>query len=349
MEPETHYAKSGDLRIAYQVMGEGPDLVMVPGLTSHLEIQWRDLGYRRFVRSLSSFCRLVRFDKRGTGLSDPVAEPPTLDQRVADLMAVISAARSRSPILLGFSDGGPMAIALATAHRRSVRALILYGTSPRNPPGWAMRDLRAIARHWGKGNSLATFAPTLAGELARHDRAVFERASASPGMFRALVESLLATDVTSRLAQVAVPTLVVHRRSDFVPFCEAKRMTDGIRGARLVELEGSDHLPWVGDVNGILSPIAEFVREVSGPAGEPAAPVAVPVAARPRRPVIGWEALTDAERRVVQLVAEGFANREVAERLYLSRYTVETHLKHVFVKLGVSSRAELAALAPRNT
>ena len=97
---------------------------MVPGLTSHLEVQWRDPGYRRFVRSLSSFCRLVRFDKRGTGLSDPVAEPPTLDQRMADLMAVISAARCRRPVVLGFSDGGPIAITLAAAHRRSVRALI---------------------------------------------------------------------------------------------------------------------------------------------------------------------------------------------------------------------------------
>jgi pimeloyl-ACP methyl ester carboxylesterase len=85
MEPETQYAKSGGLHIAYQVTGEGPELVMVPGLTSHLEIQWRDPGYRRFVRSLASFSRLVRFDKRGTGLSDPVAEPPSLDERVADL------------------------------------------------------------------------------------------------------------------------------------------------------------------------------------------------------------------------------------------------------------------------
>ena len=98
MEPETHYAKSGGLRIACQVTGAGPDLVMVPGLTCHLEIQWRDPGYRRFVRSLSSLCRLVRFDKRGTGLSDPVAEPPTLDERVADLTAVLSAARCRRPV-----------------------------------------------------------------------------------------------------------------------------------------------------------------------------------------------------------------------------------------------------------
>jgi pimeloyl-ACP methyl ester carboxylesterase/DNA-binding CsgD family transcriptional regulator len=346
MEPETHYARSGALRIAYQVTGEGPDLVMVPGLTSHLEIQWRDPGYRRFVRSLSSFCRLIRFDKRGTGLSDPVAEPPTLDQRVTDLKAVMSAASCRRPIVLGYSDGGPMAIALAAAHRRSVRALILYGTSPRRPPGSVMRQLRVMARQWGQGDSLAMFAPTLAGELARHDRAVFERASASPGMVRALIESLVVTDVQGRLDEVAVPALVLHRRSDYVPFSEARLTVRGISGARLVQLEGSDHLPWVGDVGSVLSPIADFVAEMSehqqpsGAAGQPT---------RTRRPATGWEALTDAERRVAQLVAAGLANREVAERLYLSRYTVETHLKHVFAKLGVSSRAELAFLAPRGT
>jgi DNA-binding CsgD family transcriptional regulator len=111
-----------------------------------------------------------------------------------------------------------------------------------------------------------------------------------------------------------------------VPFSDAELMARGIGGARLVELEGSDHLPWVGDVSSVLSPIAEFVAEVSGRPGQRAA---VP-AARTRRPATGWEALTDAERRVAQLVAGGLANREVAERLYLSRYTVETHLKHVF-------------------
>jgi pimeloyl-ACP methyl ester carboxylesterase/DNA-binding CsgD family transcriptional regulator len=346
MEPETCYAKSGGLRIAYQLTGAGPDLVMVPGLTSHLEIQWRDPGYRRFVRSLSSFCRLVRFDKPGTGLSDPVAEPPTLDQRVAGLKAVISAARCRRPVVLGFSEGGPIAIALAAAHPRSVRALILYGTSPRRPPGSVMRELRAMARNWGQGDSLGMFAPTLAGGLARHDRAVFERASASPAMIRALVESLTDTDVRDRLAEVAVPALVIHRRSDFVPFAEARLTVKGIKGARLVELDGSDHLPWVGDIGAVLSPVADFVGEVSRRPRERAPTVA---AARARRPATGWEALTDAERRVAHLVAEGLANREVAERLYVSRYTVETHLKHVFAKLGVSSRAELAGLASRNT
>ena len=165
-------------------------------------------------------------------------------------------------------------------------------------------------------------------------------------MIRALVESLAVTDVRSRLAEIAVPVLVVHRRSDFVPLSEAGLLIRGIRGARLAELDGSDHLPWIGDVSGVLSPIAEFVGEV---AGRPAERAATAPSARPRRPATGWDALTDAERRVAQLVADGLANREVAERLFLSRYTVETHLKHAFAKLGVSSRAGLAAVAPRNT
>jgi pimeloyl-ACP methyl ester carboxylesterase/DNA-binding CsgD family transcriptional regulator len=346
VEPETHYAKSGGLRIAYQVTGEGPDLVMVPGLTSHLEVQWRDPDYRRFVRSMSSFCRLVRFDKRGTGLSDPVAEPPTLDQRVADLRAVIAAALCSRAIVMGFSDGGPTAIALAAAQSRSVRGLVLYGTSARRPPGWAMRQLRLVARNWGQGDSLATFAPTLASELAHHDRGAFERASASPAMIRALVESLTVTDVRDRLAEVAVPTLVLHRQSDFVPISDARLMARAITGARLVELAGADHIPWAGDADSILSPIAEFVIEVGGRGRRPAKSVP---ATRTPRPATGWQALTDAERRVARLVTEGLPNREVAERLFVSRYTVETHLKHVFAKLGVSSRTELAALASRNT
>ena len=346
--PETHYAKSGDLHIAYQVTGLGPDLVMVPGLTSHLEIQWRESSYRRFVRAVSSFCRLVRFDKRGTGLSDPVAEPPTLEQRVADVRAVISSSKCQRPFVLGFSDGGPIAITLAASHPRLVRGLILYGTSPRDPPEWAMRQLRGMVRNWGRGDSMALFAPTLAGELARRERAAFERASASPAMAKALVESLATCDVRSRLAEVAVPTLVMHRRSDIIPLSHARLMARGIKGARLVELEGEDHLPWIGDVDSILSPVADFIAEVTGgPPAQKAAPTAP--TPRGRRPATGWEALTEAERRVAHLVAQGLANREVAERLFLSPYTVETHLKHAFVKLGVASRSELVAVAPRNT
>jgi len=144
-----------------------------------------------------------------------------------------------------------------------------------------MRQLRLMARQWGQGDSLGMFAPTLAGELARHDRAAFERASASPAMIRALVESLTGTDVRSRLAEVAVPALVVHRRSDFVPFSEAQLLARGIRGARLVELEGSDHLPWAGDVSAVLASMADFVAEIAGRLGQR------PAVARPRVNVVG--------------------------------------------------------------
>lgn len=267
---------------------------------------------------------------------------------MADVQAVISSARCRRPILFGFSDGGQIAITLATAHPRAVRGLILYGTSPRQPPDWAMRQLRALVRTWGRGDSLALFAPTLAGELVRRDRAAFERASASPAMAKALVESLATSDVRDRLGDIAVPTLVVHRRADILPVSHARAMAKTIDGARLVELEGSDHLPWVGDADSVLALIAQFVRQIS-----PRSTGRTAIGARSgtRGSVIGWGALTEAERRVAHLVAEGLANREVAERLFISTYTVETHLKHVFGKLGVDTRSELVALAlaARNT
>ena len=265
---------------------------------------------------------------------------------MADLRAVTSAAGCRRPIVLGFSDGGPIAMGLAAAHRRSVRALILYGTSPRRPPGSVMRQLRMMTRHWGQGDSLAMFAPTLAGELARHDRAVFERASASPAMIRALVESLADTDVRSRWLRWPCPPWYCTgaRISCRSPRPHSWPGASGERGWWSWRAATISHGP--GTPAASCPPSAEFVGEVSGRPGRRAA--AAP-AARPRRPVTGWGALTDAERRVAQLVAEGLANREVAERLFLSRYTVETHLKHVFTKLGVSSRAELAALASRNT
>jgi DNA-binding CsgD family transcriptional regulator/esterase/lipase len=269
-----------------------------------------------------------------------------MQQRMADLEAVISSAGCRRPFLLGYSDGGHIAIRWAAAHPRRVRGLILYGCSPRNPPEWAMKQLRAVVRNWGRGALLEFVAPTLAGGLARPDIAAFERASASPGMIKALVESLATSDVRGSLGEIAVPTLVVHRRDDLIPLSHAKVAAKAIRGARLVELEGSDHLPWLGDADSVLSAIARFVREVSPDSTPRTAPARRP---RARDAVVGWAALTDAERRVADLVCQGLKNREVAERLFISPYTVETHLKHAYTKLGIGSRGQLVALAARNT
>ena len=150
--PQTRYAQSSGAKIAYQVSGTGPpDLVMVHGLVSHLDLQWQQTGYRRFVRALEQGGRVIRLDKRGTGLSDPVAELPTTEQRVQDVAAVMAAARSSRAVLFGLSDGGRAAIAFAAAHPGRTRGLILYGTSYRGPRAALLRRYRAAVRHWGEG------------------------------------------------------------------------------------------------------------------------------------------------------------------------------------------------------
>jgi pimeloyl-ACP methyl ester carboxylesterase len=130
--PQTRYAQSSGAKIAYQVSGAGPpDLVMVPGLVSHLDLQWQQTAYRRFVRALEPGNRVIRLDKRGTGLSDPARELPAIKERVQDLAAVMAAARSSRAVLFGMSDGGRAAIAFAAAHAGRTQGLILYGTSYR--------------------------------------------------------------------------------------------------------------------------------------------------------------------------------------------------------------------------
>src|SRR5580693_8112225 len=162
--PPTHYAQSAGAKIAYQVSGEGPcDLVFVPGLVSHLELQWQQLGYRRFVTALERACRVIRFDKRGTGLSDPTGALPSMDQRVVDLAAVMDAAGSQAAVVFGVSDGGRGAIAFAAAHPARVLGLILYGTSYRGPRPSLLRRYRSIVSRWGEGHLLELVAPSLAG------------------------------------------------------------------------------------------------------------------------------------------------------------------------------------------
>ena len=158
--PETRYAQSSGAKIAYQVSGTGPpDLVMVPGLVSHLDIQWQQTGYRRFVRALERGGRLIRLDKRGTGLSDPAAELPTTQERVRDVAAVMAAAKTSRAVLFGLSDGGRAAIAFAAAYPGRTRGLILYGTSYRGPRAALLRRYRSMVRHWGQGQIVGLVAP----------------------------------------------------------------------------------------------------------------------------------------------------------------------------------------------
>ena len=201
-------------------------------------------------------------------------------------------------------------------------------------------------RHWGEGRLADLVAPSLtrpgAGPGAREAAGAFERAAASPGMAAALVESLGLMDVHHLMSGLTVPTLVLHREGDIIPAADARAVAAGIPGAKLTILSGTDHLPWVGDWAPVMAEILAFMSQVApdrrgpGPRG--------PVTPRPPRPAVGWLSLTDAELPVVRLAGQGLTNAQIAARLFLSRYTVETHLKHAFAKLGVESRAELAAL-----
>ena len=331
--------------MAYQVTGEGPvDLVVTPGFISHLDLQWESVSYRRFVRQLAVFARVIRYDKRGTGLSDPVAAVPALGQRVDDLAAVLDAVGSAGAVVFGYSEGGPTAIGCAARRPERVLGLILYGTASMPPPPRIARRFRDAVARWGQGATVEMLAPSLApSSTQRETAAALERASASPAMAAALVEAVIRTDVRSLLPQITVPTLVIHREGDLIKVEQGRYLAGHIPGAEYVELGGADHLPWVGDTDAVVAPVERFVRRFAGPCRLPPARAR----ARPDRAATGWPSLTVAERSVAVLVAEGLSNPDIAARLFVSRHTVESHLKHAYAKLGISSRVELAALALR--
>ena len=271
MPPQTHYARSGDVNIAYQVVGDGPfDLVFVPGFVSHLDLQWADPRIARFLDKLASFSRLILFDKRGTGLSDPVAAPAPLEDRMDDVRAVMDAAGSERAALLGISEGGPMSILFATTYPDRTQALILCGTfaaitvDPEDGPlghAWAeqFKRISAALDHWGEGHTLALMAPSAQSEREQAGRAIFERSAASPQMARTLVQMVFETDVRDLLPSVGVPTLVLHREEEFIPVESARYTADHIPGARLIVLPGADHIPFYGDADGYAEEIEEFL------------------------------------------------------------------------------------------
>ena len=270
--PKTQYAKSGDLHIAYQVTGQGPlDLVLVPGGMSHLESQWEHPWSAGFLDRLASFSRLILFDKRGTGLSDRVGGIPSLEQRMDDVRAVMDAVGSERAALVGDSEGGPMSVLFAATYPERTSALVLYGSfarrawAPDHPYGQTDEDLRtliaAIESSWGEGAGVNVRAPGAAGDPGYQQwRARHQRLSASPGAAVALVQMNNEIDVRAVLPVIRVPTLVLHRRGDrAVPVEQARYLAENIPGARLKELPGIDHSPWVGDSESLLSEIEEFL------------------------------------------------------------------------------------------
>jgi class 3 adenylate cyclase len=273
---EVRYAKSSGGHIAYQVVGDGPfDVVFIPGFVSNVELYAEHPVLGTTAKRIAAFSRFIVWDKRGTGLSDPVAGVPSLDDRVDDLEAVLRAAGSSQTALFGVSEGGPMALLYAATRPQQVSALVLYGSTPKfaTGPDWAygwgpeqrQLVLAEIDDHWGEGRTLLDlFAPSVAAEPAVQELwGRFQRASASPAMARAVIEAVAAIDCRPILSAITVPTLVVHRTGDRACHVEAGRyLAQHIPGAVLVELPGDDHVLSLGDVDAVLDAIEEFLTGV---------------------------------------------------------------------------------------
>jgi class 3 adenylate cyclase/alpha-beta hydrolase superfamily lysophospholipase len=274
MRPETRYAKSGDIHIAYQVVGEGAiDLVLVQGWISHVEHQWEDPSLARFLERLASFSRLITFDKRGTGLSDRVAESalPTLEQRMDDVRAVMEAAGCSRAALFGISEGGPMSVLFAATYPARTSALVMYGTYARwirdAEYPWAPTRAEheaafdAYEKGWGTPIGLKIFAPSVArDERWRQWWARHLRLAASPGAGVALYRMNIEIDVRHILPTIKVPTLVLHRTGDRLMAVGGARYIAGqIPHSRYVEQPGDDHIPWLGDADAVVGEIQEFL------------------------------------------------------------------------------------------
>jgi len=276
-KPVTHYVQNGDVNIAYQVVGSGDlDIVFVMGWVSHLEYFWEEPHFAQFLNRLASFSRLILFDKRGTGLSDrvPVNELPTLEQRMDDVRAVMDAVGSERAALVGVSEGGPMCSLFAATYPEKTAALVMIGTYAKRiweedyPWGVsiAYRDkfFELLQTDWGKPVGIEERAPSLAAdEDFRNWWATYLRMGASPGAAVALTKMNAEIDVREVLPTIRVPSLVIHRSGDLCLRVEEGRfVASKIPACKYVELEGCDHLPFVGNQDEILDEIEEFLTGV---------------------------------------------------------------------------------------
>ncbi len=287
--PETSYAPCGDLSLAYQVFGDGPvDLVFCGSFVSHVELYWTAPEFEAFMERLSTFCRVLLFDKAGVGLSDPVPKVRTLDDRAAEIEAVMDAAGFGRAVVFGVSEGGPAAMAFAATRPDRTAALILSGAFAyfgfagwddvdRDPVELRARLLPELGEHytpsveqlarfqefpragrstWGSGAAVKNLLQSVG---SMRQLAMFERMGASPGMARATLEAMFRIDVRSILPTITAPTLVIHARGDPIPVQSGRYLADHIPGARMLELEGTDHAPWLSDPDMITTKIEEFL------------------------------------------------------------------------------------------
>jgi pimeloyl-ACP methyl ester carboxylesterase len=331
--PDTRYAKSGDCHIAFKVIGSGPiDLVFIPGFVSHVELMWDDPRLVHFYNRLSSFARVILFDKRGTGMSDPVpvANLPTLEQRMDDVRAVMDAAGSERAALVGVSEGGSLSLLFAATHRERTSAIVLIGAYARI--AWAedytfgtrtdvWRALLERMEHgWGKGVLLSAFAQSLADDQPARDWwARYQRQAASPGAVAALMRMTYETDTRPILPTICVPALIMHRTEDrMVSVDHARFLARHIPKARYVEIPGRDHFFFTENVDTYLGHIEEFLTGGSQPHDSDRVLAAVLfadiVASTERAAQIGdrrWKELLETHYIVARRQLERFRGREI--------------------------------------
>jgi pimeloyl-ACP methyl ester carboxylesterase len=271
MDTETRYAKSGNVHIAYRVFGDGPlDVILIPGTLSHAELYWELPVNRYMLTRLSSFARVIVFDKRGQGLSDRVAEQ-TLEERSGDVKAVLDAVGSERAAVCGWSEGGAMSLMFAASYPERTSALVLFGSyaSMRSqpwdiPPAQMDAFVDGIARGWGKGILVQVNAPSRAKDEAFvRWWAQLERASSSPGGIVSLIRANYEIDVRHVLSSITAPTMIFHREKDsLVPSRAGRYLAEHIQGARFIELPGEDHLIQTLDqelLDRLLDEVEEFL------------------------------------------------------------------------------------------
>lgn len=329
--PEIRYARSGDVHIAYEVIGDGPiDIILVPSWASNIELYWEEPRAAALQRRLASFSRLIAFDKRGTGLSDRGGGSPTLEERMDDVRAVMDAVASQRAALVGFWEGGPMSALFAATYPDRVAALVLYGMmathtrSPEHP--WAPTPeaneaaVATVRATWGRGTTVARLAPSMAGDAAfRRWWARLERNSLSPGNAADMFRLNALIDVREVLPTIRVPTLVLHRTGDaMVPLDAGRYVATRIPGSRFVELPGVDHLVFVGDAEAFAGEVQEFLTGAR-PAPDSQRVLATIlftdiVSSTDRAAALGdraWHELLDAHRALVRVQLDRFRGREV--------------------------------------
>jgi pimeloyl-ACP methyl ester carboxylesterase/DNA-binding CsgD family transcriptional regulator len=316
--------------VTYATAGHGRPLLFVGGWLSHLELSWALPAERQMLESLARGRTLLRYDRPGCGLSDPTSAEPSLDGELAVIAAVLAAAGVERADVVASSLGVPMVVEWAARRPETVRRLALYGGWARGAdiatPSVREHVVGLMAGHWGLGADVLTdiFAPD-ATAGTRAALSAYQRESASAETATALLRFCYRIDVTASLAAIRAPTLVVHREDDrAAPLEQARLIASAVPGARLEVLPGRSHLPYIGDSSAVVAAIRTFLGlAVDEPKGSPA--------------------LTPRQAQVAALVAEGLTNREIGQRLGIEERSAEGHLERIRLRLGVRSRAQVAA------